>query len=269
MEYKGGNISILGGLDADSLHQLESQQTDFDGIFQGGGNPNNFGAGVAAASDLLTGKIVQQMMAVIGQEVEKYLALKIQSLALSAADIVGVADQLVAKYTLTFGDIMTELTKDATEQMNDLRNPDGTAVKAMTEEASNLINGLVTDLKNKINKKIDINKITEKVNSILNYAAQGPIWLESQLVALATMIVKSIQKEIDNSSESIAKQKEELVNKLASNIALQQAEIENEKLRQTARNTINEANRLKISAEITAEAASREALLQLAAILGL
>lgn len=262
MEANNRIGSIVAGLDAEALNQLNNSQADFDGVFQGGGNANVFAAGAGAANALLSGAIIQYMTQLIMENTVAYAAEKLASI--QPPDILGMAAQKIASYLISAGDIMKELLLNKDEK-------NALDVINLRMKLINKINDLVGETIKKVIDKISekIKPLAEKIESILKYAAQGIVWVDQQLVNLANMIIKSAQKEIDESAAAIQKTLNDMGENIAERFASQQADVINNKIKDSIRKQLMTAQRAIQKAKAKAITNATKAVMQLLATLGI
>lgn len=227
--------SIVSGLDPNIQQTLAAQGMNFDEVFQGGGNANNFVAGVAAANSILTGQIVSAMISMITDAVGSYLTEAINK-ALAMPDIGGLIAEQMSLELPSIDSLFNELSINAEDAISDaVSNIQNAGLAAIVD----FVNEKIGDLEKRIKEKIDMAKIQKKIESILKYMAQGPIWVDANLTALANMIIKSAIKEIDASLEALEKEKQRMIESFVTQIVSLQIAPKIEQLKVKAKNKID------------------------------
>ena len=262
MEADGRIGSIVAGLDGDSLNQLNNMGSDFDSVFQSGGNANVFAAGTGAANALLTGAIVQQMTAMIMEGTVGYAMKALASI--KPPDILGKAAQVMSDFLISAGDLMKELllNKDELNALNVIELRLG-----LIKKIKNFLAQIINKVLEKIAKKLE--PLAKKIESILKYAAQGIIWVDQQLTTLANMIVKSAQTEIDKCVAAIQKKIDDIGDRIAERFAKQLASVINNKLKDAIRKQLMKAQKAIQQAKAKAITMATKAIMTLLANLGI
>lgn len=257
--------NIFPGLDQDTQNALIASEKNWNSDFKGDG------PGVVVQKALntvdFTAKLpifVTYVVSYVTEIVTSYMATATADmLSIDTSQIISNAAKKLPNFIKGPAEVMGELLKDSEDTNAELQK----------KNEENLVNNLNKEIGNQVSKLtngIDVNlgKVGETIENIGQYAYMGPVWFKSKIDLETKKIIENCCKQIASVRDSVKNDTQKQIDTLAEGLAQKKADQANQKTQESAKNTINDANKKKAQAMTMAKTAITNVKLKLMALIG-